>query len=31
MGEELTPGGALKDLCAEMIPGRKLWKRLRGE
>jgi hypothetical protein len=31
VGEDLTPGEALKDFGAEMIPGRKLWKRLRGE
>jgi len=29
-GEDLTPGGALKDMASEMIPGAKLWKRLGG-
>jgi hypothetical protein len=30
VGEELTAGKSLKDFGEEMIPGRKLWKRLRG-
>jgi hypothetical protein len=31
VGEDLTPGGALKDFAGRMIPGARLWKRLRGE
>jgi hypothetical protein len=30
-GDEITAGSALKDFGGQMIPGRKLWKRLRGE
>jgi hypothetical protein len=30
VGREMTVRGELKDMADEMIPGRKLWKRLKG-
>jgi len=31
VGRETTVGGEVQDMAKEMVPGRKLWKRLRGE
>jgi hypothetical protein len=30
VGEDATPGAALKGMAGDMVPGAKLWKRLRG-